>query len=318
MHAAHSESVPPSMRQIYATISGLIDAFCRKHLNDEYAALSRQLAAALARKRPSPLVRGKPDIWACAMVYALGTVNFLFDKSQTPHLRADDLCERFGVSKSSAANKTKLIRELFDMIPLDPRWCLPSRLADNPMAWMIQVNGLIIDARYAPREIQEAAYQRGLIPYIPSTNEPAFPRRSEARAVPSRRGQPSPTDVPHRTFKVGDSVIVKAGVRDPDYDIDIGGWQGRIVHLEREDAGKTLVRIQWDSVTLGAMAPDLIDQCEEDGLDWAAIDLYASEVEPTQPPDAENDVIQSARKQSGQHRWAYLQSVSLIPKLSDG
>ncbi len=51
MLRTQSESVPASMRQTYATITGLIDAFCREHLNDEYAALSRQLTAALARKR---------------------------------------------------------------------------------------------------------------------------------------------------------------------------------------------------------------------------------------------------------------------------
>jgi hypothetical protein len=32
---------------------------------------------------------------------------------------------------------------------------------------MIQVNGLIIDAPHTPREIQEQAFQLGLIPYIP-------------------------------------------------------------------------------------------------------------------------------------------------------
>ncbi len=53
------------------------------------------------------------------------------------------------------------------MVPLDPAWCLPSKLADNPLAWMIQVNGLIVDARTAPRAIQEEAFRRGLIPYIP-------------------------------------------------------------------------------------------------------------------------------------------------------
>ena len=50
---------------------------------------------------------------------------------------------------------------------MDPNWTLPSRLADNPMAWLIQVNGLIVDARQAPREVQEEAFRRGMIPYLP-------------------------------------------------------------------------------------------------------------------------------------------------------
>src|SRR3972149_4765933 len=150
MFEPKSESVPAAIRDTYAVITGLTDAFCQEHLTNEYATLCRQLTAALARKRPSPLARGKPEIWACAVVYALGTVNFLFDKSQTPHMRADELCQRFGVSQSSGANKAKWIRDLFNMSQLDPSWCLPSRLDRHPTAWLIEVNGLIVDSRYAP------------------------------------------------------------------------------------------------------------------------------------------------------------------------
>jgi Domain of unknown function (DUF6398) len=166
-----NESVPKQMRPVYDEITRLTDAVCRDHLDDEYAQLCRQLAAALARKRPSPMARGKPEIWACAIVYALGTVNFLFDKTQTPHLRADELCGLFGVSQSSAANKARLIRDMFDMGQADPRWYRPSQMNDNPMAWMIMVNGFIVDVRTMPREIQAEAYLRGLIPYLPGQQE---------------------------------------------------------------------------------------------------------------------------------------------------
>jgi hypothetical protein len=79
-------AVPEAARPAYDTIVALTDAFCREHLNEEYRALCRRLAAALARKRPSPLTRGKPEVWACAVVRAIGWVNFLDDSSQTPHL----------------------------------------------------------------------------------------------------------------------------------------------------------------------------------------------------------------------------------------
>ena len=102
------------------------------------------------------------------IVYALGTVNFLFDASQTPHMRADALCAAFGVSQSSGANKARLIRDMFGMYQFDPNWCLPSLVDRNPMVWMLQVNGLIVDVRHMPREDQEIAFQKGLIPYIPA------------------------------------------------------------------------------------------------------------------------------------------------------
>ena len=41
-------------RSAHDRIVGLTDAFCRDHLDDEYAALCRKLADVLARKRPSP------------------------------------------------------------------------------------------------------------------------------------------------------------------------------------------------------------------------------------------------------------------------
>jgi hypothetical protein len=35
------------------------------------------------------------------------------------------------------------------------------------MAWLITVNGFMVDTRSMPLEIQEEAYRKGLIPYIP-------------------------------------------------------------------------------------------------------------------------------------------------------
>jgi len=55
-------SVPKSVKPRFDTIVGLTGAVCRTHLTDEYAALARELAAAVARKRPSPLMRGHCDL----------------------------------------------------------------------------------------------------------------------------------------------------------------------------------------------------------------------------------------------------------------
>ena len=62
------ERVPAAMRDTYDTIVALTDRVCSEHLNEEYAALSRKAAAMLARKRPSPLLSGKPATWAAGIV----------------------------------------------------------------------------------------------------------------------------------------------------------------------------------------------------------------------------------------------------------
>ena len=60
------------------------------------------------------------------------------------------------------------IRKLLKIRPFDPEWTLPSRMDDNPLIWMLEVNGLITDIRLCPREAQVVAFEKGLIPYIPA------------------------------------------------------------------------------------------------------------------------------------------------------
>ena len=125
----------------------LTDAFCAEYLNGEYADLCRKLAAALARKRPSPLLRGKLETWACGIIRTIGWANFLHDPSQTPHLKLYAIDEAFGIAESTGAAKLKEIRTMFRIRQFDPKWTLPSKLDDNPMVWMVSVNGFIMDIR---------------------------------------------------------------------------------------------------------------------------------------------------------------------------
>jgi hypothetical protein len=79
-----------------------------------------------------------------------------------------ELCGIFGISKSSGANKAKQIRDMLRMSQFDATWLLPSQLEKSPIAWLIEVDGFIVDARSLTREIQELAYQKKLIPYVPA------------------------------------------------------------------------------------------------------------------------------------------------------
>ena len=91
-------------------------------------------------------------------------------------------------------------------------------------------------------------------------------------------------------FKIGDSVIVKSGVLDPDFGIDISGWQGRI---EEVDDGET-VFIRWDSITLREMRLDMIIRCENENLDWELMTLDMDEIVVTTARDSEADVSRKA------------------------
>lgn len=150
-----------------AKIAELVDAFCEEHLNEEYAALCRCLTEKLARKRPSPLVSGRPNTWACGIVRTIGWVNFLDDRTQSPHMKLTAIDKVFGVGESTGQGKSKLIRKLLKIRMMDPDWTLPSQMEQLPMTWMIQFRGFLLDARFLQREFQEEALRSGLIPFIP-------------------------------------------------------------------------------------------------------------------------------------------------------
>jgi hypothetical protein len=166
-------AVPRKMQPVFDEIVAITDAFCRERLNEEYVEICQRLTAALCRKRPSPLLHGHARVWAAGIVWTAGWINFLSDPSQTPHMTQKEMAEKFGISTSSMAARKKVIDDALGLMQLDPRYTLSSLMAENPLAWLIEVNDLVIDARMAPREVQEIAYEKGLIPYIPGDTEPA-------------------------------------------------------------------------------------------------------------------------------------------------
>jgi AraC-like DNA-binding protein len=163
----HGERIPAALQDRYREITALTDALCAKHLTDEYRDLCRRLVATLSRKRSSPLAAGPARSWACGAACAIGRINFLFDRSQKPHLRADALCQHFGLSRRTGSTRSSAILNLLEIRLLDPRWSRPSQLASNPLAWLIEMDCLIVDARHIPRELQEEAFRQGAIPFIP-------------------------------------------------------------------------------------------------------------------------------------------------------
>ena len=168
MRPPRSTSVPKPMQATYDAVVALTDAFCRDHLNDEYRDLARAMTAALCRKRPSPLASGQPRTWACAIIYVLGQLNFLSDKASRPHMAMAEVCEAFGVGQSTASAKARVIADALRTHRMDPTWMLRSFVDRNPLVWMVKVNGMLVDLREMPREVQVIAYERGMIPYVPA------------------------------------------------------------------------------------------------------------------------------------------------------
>jgi Domain of unknown function (DUF6398) len=161
--------IPESLRGHCEEIFKITDVFCAEHLDAEYGQLCRKLIAKLARKRPSPLARGNPRIWAATALYVIGGINFLSDRAQDIFMTSDRLSALTGVSKSTLSNRGKQVRELLQVQHFDPEFSRRKLLVNNPIAWLVEFNGLAVDARTLPPEIQADARRRGLIPDLPDS-----------------------------------------------------------------------------------------------------------------------------------------------------
>jgi hypothetical protein len=147
-------------RLIDEKASALIEmtaAFSSARLDDEYGELCERLIRKMARKRSVPFLRGKPEIWAAAVVYAVGQINFLFDKSFEPHVTAGEICDHFGAKKSSVSQKAKAIRDMFKLDYWNPEFSTSRVLARSPLKDLMMVDDLIVHRGALARLFEEAA-----------------------------------------------------------------------------------------------------------------------------------------------------------------
>ncbi len=86
------------------------------------------------------------------------------------------------------------------------------------------------------------------------------------------------------SLKIGDSIVVKPGVKDPDLGIDIEGWQGRVIEA---DTKHNLIGIAWNGMTLKSVPDWVIVKCEIEGWDWRRMHLPVDGVELATPEDME-------------------------------
>lgn len=99
-------------------------------------------------------------------------------------------------------------------------------------------------------------------------------------------------------FKIGDSVSVKTGIKYPDFECDIGAWQGRISEIDEDT-----ICIDWDSITLQQMQASTITQSEQEGWEWHKIHLLDSDVTLTRHRDTPDDVVRVFEELRDQYMW---------------
>lgn len=136
-------------------ILDLVRDFCSKRLDEEYFELSERLVQKLGRKRHPPFATGQPHIWAAAVIHALGTINFLFDKSFEPYISLEDIHEYFGTKRTTTAAKSKQICDLLKLQHWDNEFSTKRMQNNNPFDNLVMVDGLIVPLSTLPEHLQK-------------------------------------------------------------------------------------------------------------------------------------------------------------------
>jgi hypothetical protein len=142
-----------------AQIIDLCRAFCSEKLDEEYFELSERLVQKLGRKRNPPIVSGKPEVWAAAVIHALGSINFLFDKSFEPYASIEDINEFFKTNKSTSSNKSKQIRDMLKLDRWDTEFSTKKMQDSNPFLRFVMVDELIVPVDSLPEQYQQMVRQ---------------------------------------------------------------------------------------------------------------------------------------------------------------
>jgi len=121
----------------------LTESFCNTSLDGEYKELCKKLVFKMSRKRNVPFLSGRIEIWAAAIIHALGSINFLFDKKTKPYVTAEDICKFFGTSRSTTSQKANVIKDMFKLYYFDDEFSTSYNKERNPLSKVAMINGFI-------------------------------------------------------------------------------------------------------------------------------------------------------------------------------
>jgi hypothetical protein len=133
----------------------MVGTFCSQNLDDDYFQLCEKLVKKMGRKREVPFQRGQLEIWAAAVIYAIGSINFLFDKSFEPFMTGEQICDYFDQKVSTVSAKAAIIRNMFKLRYHDPEFSTKKMSDSNPFNNFVMVDGFIQSLNSLPEEFQK-------------------------------------------------------------------------------------------------------------------------------------------------------------------
>jgi len=117
--------IPEQLARRKDKLKRSVSEFGSQRLNDTYTEYALRLCDHIADSDMLKITRGRSDIWTAAIVYAIAQLNFLFSSDTPNHLTPDELCNFFGVKKTTTSAKASKIRTTLDIYHDDDRFCAP-------------------------------------------------------------------------------------------------------------------------------------------------------------------------------------------------
>lgn len=146
--------VPEALQPRFREIAAIIDRFCEERLDAEFREVCRRMLACFCQPETN-IHRGKAASWAAGIVYQAGQINNLTNSRSRPHCKSDEIAKGCGVSVATMHTKGHEIRDGLQLVRFDPAFTVRSRLADNPLAWIMELpEGAVVDLKDVPDQLR--------------------------------------------------------------------------------------------------------------------------------------------------------------------
>lgn len=126
-------------------IEQLVTGYCKTNLDKVYLKICTKVVRDILKKEKSIFDRGKPEIWAASIIWAVGSENFLGDKSFEPYATLSDVCDFFKVNTSTVGQKSRKIKDILNISIWNPKYRLPdSEIGSFLDSLVVTDNGIIV------------------------------------------------------------------------------------------------------------------------------------------------------------------------------
>ncbi len=168
--------IPKDLKKTVLKLFRRTDRFCGQYLagDPEYARLFRRAVVKLARKRPSPLQEGRLNDWIGGIIWAIGSINCLFDSREKIHISRAEICLQLDVPVNVLEKKAHYLELTLKIDPFEAEWLRKDLIQRSSYFWQVEVGGKTVNAQYQPPEVYDRFREEGLIPDI---SRDRFPRK---------------------------------------------------------------------------------------------------------------------------------------------